>query len=138
MWYRSKKSIIFIQSHVPEHSQLTWVLNCYTYFGELSRMIQFKEKSLQHKKNISAGLFSYPVLMASDILLYQTNQVPVGEDQKQHLEFVRNIVKRFNLKYGNIFTVPEPIIKKFGSRIMSLLDPKKKKKCLSLIVIKIM
>ncbi|CUX97357.1 tryptophan--tRNA ligase [Candidatus Hoaglandella endobia] len=120
------KSTVFIQSHVPEHSQLGWLLNCYTYYGELSRMTQFKEKSASYVKNINVGLFDYPVLMAADILLYQTHQVPVGEDQKQHLELSRDIAKRFNALYGNIFTVPEPFILQTGARVMSLLDPLKK------------
>ncbi|KYP97554.1 tryptophanyl-tRNA synthetase [Sodalis-like endosymbiont of Proechinophthirus fluctus] len=120
------RSTVFIQSHVPEHSQLGWLLNCYTYFGELSRMTQFKDKSACYAENISAGLFNYPVLMAADILLYQTNQVPVGEDQKQHLELSRDIAKRFNSLYGDIFTIPEPFIPKSGARVMSLLDPTKK------------
>lgn len=119
-------STVFMQSHVPEHSQLNWILNCFSYFGELSRMTQFKEKLKQFKDNITVGLFNYPILMASDILLYQTNLVPVGADQKQHLELVRSIAKRFNNKYGMIFTVPEIFIPSFGNRIMSLLDPKKK------------
>mgnify|MGYP005984899195 CR=1 FL=1 len=121
-----KKSTIFVQSHVPEHTQLSWVLNCYTYFGELSRMTQFKDKSARHSENINAGLFSYPVLMAADILLYQANQVPVGEDQKQHLELSRDVAARFNALYGNIFTVPEPFIPKSGARVMALQDPTKK------------
>lgn len=120
------KSTVFIQSHVPEHSQLGWLLSCYTYFGELNRMTQFKDKSIRYTENINAGLFGYPVLMAADILLYQTNQVPVGEDQKQHLELSRDIAKRFNALYGDIFTVPEPFIPTSGARVMSLLDPKKK------------
>ncbi|MEA9390888.1 tryptophan--tRNA ligase [Acerihabitans sp. TG2] len=120
------KSTIFVQSHVPEHTQLGWLLNCYTYFGELSRMTQFKDKSARYAENINAGLFDYPVLMAADILLYQTNQVPVGEDQKQHLELSRDIAQRFNALYGDIFTLPEPFIPKSGARIMSLLDPTKK------------
>lgn len=120
------KSIIFIQSHVPEHCQLCWLLNCYTYSGELSRMTQFKDKLAISAKNINAGLFNYPVLMAADILLYQTNQVPIGADQKQHLELSRNIAKRFNAMYGEIFTIPEAFIPKNGARIMSLLDPNKK------------
>ncbi|NDL64485.1 tryptophan--tRNA ligase [Acerihabitans arboris] len=121
-----EKSTIFVQSHVPEHTQLGWLLNCYTYFGELSRMTQFKDKSARYADNINAGLFDYPVLMAADILLYQTNQVPVGEDQKQHLELSRDIVQRFNALYGPIFTLPEPFIPKSGARVMSLLDPSKK------------
>lgn len=120
------KSTVFIQSHVPEHSQLGWLLNCYTYFAELSRMTQFKDKSARYAKNINAGLFDYPVLMAADILLYQTNQVPVGEDQKQHLELSRDIAKRFNALYGDIFTIPEAFIPKSGARVMSLLNPLKK------------
>lgn len=99
------KSTIFVQSHVPQHAQLSWALNCYTYFGELSRMTQFKDKSARHAENINAGLFDYPVLMAADILLYQTNQVPVGIDQKQHLELSRDIAQRFNAIYGDIFTL---------------------------------
>lgn len=120
------KSTIFVQSHVPEHTQLSWILNCYAYFGELSRMTQFKDKSARYEENINAGLFDYPVLMAADILLYQTNQVPVGEDQKQHLELSRDIASRFNALYGDIFKVPEPFIPKSGARVMSLLEPTKK------------
>ncbi len=101
-----KRSIIFVQSHVPEHAQLSWVLNCYTYFGELGRMTQFKDKSARYSENITAGLFDYPVLMAADILLYQTNQVPVGEDQKQHLELSRDVAQRFNALYGDVFKNP--------------------------------
>ncbi|TKI05000.1 tryptophan--tRNA ligase [Martelella alba] len=121
-----QKSTIFVQSHVPEHTQLGWLLNCYTYFGELSRMTQFKDKSARYAENVNAGLFGYPVLMAADILLYQTHQVPVGEDQKQHLELSRDIAQRFNTLYGDIFTVPEPFIPKSGARVMSLLEPTKK------------
>ncbi|WP_159566997.1 tryptophan--tRNA ligase [Budvicia diplopodorum] len=121
-----KKSTIFVQSHVPEHVQLGWVLNCYTYFGELSRMTQFKDKSARYAENINSGLFGYPVLMAADILLYQTTQVPVGEDQKQHLELSRDVAQRFNALYGDIFAVPEPFIPKSGARVMSLLEPTKK------------
>ena len=121
-----EKSTIFVQSHVPEHAQLSWALNCYTYFGELSRMTQFKDKSARYAENINAGLFDYPVLMAADILLYQTNLVPVGEDQKQHLELSRDIAQRFNALYGDIFKVPEPFIPKSGARVMSLLEPTKK------------
>ena len=121
-----EKSTIFVQSHVPEHAQLGWALNCYTYFGELSRMTQFKDKSARYSENINAGLFDYPVLMAADILLYQTNQVPVGEDQKQHLELSRDIAQRFNALYGDVFKVPEPFIPKSGARVMSLLEPTKK------------
>ena len=120
------KSTIFVQSHVPEHAQLGWALNCYTYFGELSRMTQFKDKSARYAENINAGLFDYPVLMAADILLYQTNQVPVGEDQKQHLELSRDIAQRFNAIYGDVFKVPEPFIPKSGARVMSLLEPTRK------------
>lgn len=121
-----EKSTIFVQSHVPEHTQLSWVLNCYTYFGELSRMTQFKDKSTRYAENINAGLFDYPVLMAADILLYQTNQVPVGEDQKQHLELSRDVALRFNALYGDIFKVPEPFIPKSGARVMSLQEPTRK------------
>ena len=121
-----EKSTIFVQSHVPQHAQLGWALNCYTYFGELSRMTQFKDKSASHAENINAGLFDYPVLMAADILLYQTNQVPVGIDQKQHLELSRDIAQRFNAIYGDIFTVPDPFIPKGGARVMALQDPAKK------------
>ncbi|MGE8158261.1 tryptophan--tRNA ligase, partial [Erwinia amylovora] len=121
-----QKSTIFVQSHVPEHTQLGWILNCYTYFGELSRMTQFKDKSTRYEENINAGLFDYPVLMAADILLYQTTQVPVGEDQKQHLELSRDVASRFNALYGDIFKVPEPFIPKSGARVMSLLEPTKK------------
>ncbi|WP_447867399.1 tryptophan--tRNA ligase [Rahnella bonaserana] len=125
-----KKSTIFVQSQVPEHSQLSWALNCYTYFGELGRMTQFKDKSARYEtsnsESITAGLFDYPVLMAADILLYQTNQVPVGEDQKQHLELSRDIAARFNALYGDVFTVPEPFIPKSGARVMSLQEPTKK------------
>ena len=121
-----KKSITFIQSHVSTHAELAWVLNCYTQFGELSRMTQFKDKSAKHADNINAGLFTYPCLMAADILLYQADYVPVGADQKQHLELTRNIAERFNGLYSPTFTVPEPIIPKHGARIMSLQDPTKK------------
>ncbi|NUF50298.1 tryptophan--tRNA ligase [Gilliamella sp. ESL0250] len=121
-----QKSTIFVQSHVPAHTELGWALNCYTYFGELSRMTQFKDKSSRHSENINAGLFDYPVLMAADILLYQANLVPVGDDQKQHLELSRDIAMRFNALYGDIFTVPEPFIAKVGARVMSLQEPTKK------------
>ena len=121
-----EKSIIYCQSHVSAHAELGWILNCFTYMGELNRMTQFKEKSAKHADNINAGLFTYPVLMASDILLYQTSFVPVGADQKQHLELCRNIAQRFNGVYGDVFTVPEPLITKTGARIMSLQDPEKK------------
>ncbi|MCK3658081.1 tryptophan--tRNA ligase [Pasteurellaceae bacterium Pebbles2] len=125
------KSTIFVQSHVPEHTQLSWVLNCYTYFGEMGRMTQFKDKSSKHADNINVGLFTYPVLMAADILLYQANQVPVGEDQRQHLEITRDIAQRFNAIYqpegaAPLFTVPEAFIPKSGARIMSLQEPTKK------------
>ncbi len=122
----NEKSTLFVQSHVPEHSQLAWILSCYTQFGELSRMTQFKEKSLKHADNVNAGLFSYPVLMAADILLYKPDLVPVGADQKQHLEIARDIATRFNHTYGDVFTVPDAYIPKVGARIMSLQDPTKK------------
>ncbi len=121
-----EKNILFIQSHVPAHAELAWVLNCYTMFGELSRMTQFKEKSQKHSENINAGLFTYPVLMAADILLYQADLVPVGLDQKQHLEITRDIAMRFNGVYGDTFTIPEPYIPKIGMKIMSLTEPDKK------------
>lgn len=121
-----EKSLIYFQSHVPEHAQLAWVLNCYTYMGELSRMTQFKDKSAKHADNINAGLFTYPILMASDILLYQTNKVPVGIDQKQHLELTQIIAKRFNSVYGEVFTIPEAVIPKMGAKVMSLADPTSK------------
>ncbi len=121
-----EKGIVFIQSHVPAHSQLAWLLNCYTQFGELSRMTQFKDKSAQHSDNINAGLFTYPCLMAADILLYQADIVPVGADQKQHVEICRDIANRFNGIYGNVFKVPEPYIPKSGARVMSLADPTRK------------
>lgn len=117
------KGIVFIQSHVAAHSQLAWLLNCYTQFGELNRMTQFKDKSQQHADNVNAGLFTYPCLMAADILLYQADIVPVGADQKQHLEITRDIAERFNGIYGNVFTVPEPYIPKTGARVMSLQNP---------------
>lgn len=121
-----KRSITFIQSHVKQHAELNWVLSCYTQFGELNRMTQFKDKSAKHADNINAGLFTYPVLMAADILLYQTDLVPVGVDQKQHLELARDIAIRFNGIYGNVFKVPEPYIPKLGAKVMSLSDPTKK------------
>jgi tryptophanyl-tRNA synthetase len=121
-----KKSSIFLQSHVPEHAQLSWVLNCYTQMGELNRMTQFKDKSQKNASNINVGLYSYPVLQAADILIYQANKVPVGEDQKQHLELTRDIATRFNNIYGDIFTIPDPFIPESGARIMSLQDPLKK------------
>ncbi len=121
-----EKSVMFIQSHVPAHAQLAWVLNCFTQFGELSRMTQFKDKSARHADNVNAGLFTYPVLMAADILLYQTDLVPIGEDQKQHLELARDIAQRFNGLYGETFKVPEPCIPKVAARVKSLVDPTKK------------
>ena len=121
-----KKSTIFVQSHVPAHAELAWVLNCNTMFGELSRMTQFKDKSAKHGNNINAGLFTYPTLMAADILLYQAALVPVGQDQKQHVELTRDIAERFNALYGDTFTVPEAYIPETGKKIMSLLDPAKK------------
>ncbi|MBR3870223.1 MAG: tryptophan--tRNA ligase [Clostridia bacterium] len=119
-------TVLYIQSHVPQHAQLSWLLNCYTMFGELSRMTQFKDKSSKYSDNINAGLFTYPVLMAADILLYKTDIVPVGIDQKQHLELARTIAQRFNGVYGDTFTVPEPFIPKAGAKIMSLSEPTKK------------
>ncbi|TKB46742.1 tryptophan--tRNA ligase [Thalassotalea mangrovi] len=121
-----QKSTIFVQSHVPEHSQLAWVLNCYTQMGELNRMTQYKDKSQKAEANMNAGLFTYPVLMAADILLYQAERVPVGDDQKQHLELARDIANRFNNIYGDTFTVPDPYIPEFGARVMSLQEPTKK------------
>lgn len=121
-----EKSLIYFQSHVPHHAQLSWVLNCYTYMGELSRMTQFKDKSAKHADNINAGLFTYPVLMAADILLYQTDKVPVGIDQKQHLELAQTIATRFNGVYGDTFRVPEAVIAKVGAKVMSLADPTSK------------
>ncbi len=121
-----EKSLLFIQSHVAAHSQLAWILSCYTQFGELSRMTQFKDKSAKHADNINAGLFSYPALMAADILLYQADMVPVGADQKQHLEITRDVANRMNHIYPNVFTVPEPYIPKIGARVMSLQEPTQK------------
>lgn len=121
-----EKNTVFIQSQVPEHTALSWLLSCYTQFGEMSRMTQFKDKSKKHPDNINVGLFSYPVLMAADILLYKSDLVPVGEDQKQHLEIARDIAVRFNNIYGDVFTVPEAYIPKAGARIRSLQDPSKK------------
>lgn len=121
-----EKSLFFIQSHVHTHAELSWVLSCYTQFGELSRMTQFKDKSAKHADNINAGLFTYPVLMACDILLYQADKVPVGADQKQHIEITRNIAERFNGLYGNVFKIPDGFIPKNGARIMSLQDPTRK------------
>jgi len=121
-----EKNTLFIQSQVPAHAQLAWVLECYTMFGELTRMTQFKDKSEKHKDNINAGLFAYPSLMASDILLYKPDYVPVGEDQKQHVELTRNIAIRFNSVYGDVFKVPEPYIAKTGARIYGLTTPDSK------------
>lgn len=121
-----EKSTLFIQSHVSAHSELTWVLNSITYMGQLNRMTQYKEKSRRAEENLNAGLFTYPVLMAADILLYQADLVPVGEDQKQHLELARDLAERFNYNYSDTFTVPAPLIKDFGARIMSLQDPTSK------------
>ncbi|WP_339899444.1 tryptophan--tRNA ligase [Paraglaciecola polaris] len=120
------KSTIFMQSHVPQHAQLGWIMNCYTQMGELNRMTQFKDKSAKNVTNINSGLYTYPALMAADILLYQAKQVPVGEDQKQHLELTRDIATRFNNLYGDVFTIPDPYIPEVGARIMSLQDPLKK------------
>lgn len=120
------KNTLFIQSHVPAHSEAAWLLNCYTYIGELSRMTQFKDKSQRYGESISTGLFAYPVLMAADILLYDTDLVPVGGDQRQHLELTRDIAERFNSTYSPTFTVPEPYITKTGAKIMDLQEPTKK------------
>ncbi len=120
------KNCIYYQSHVSAHAELAWILNCFTYMGELNRMTQFKDKSAKHADNINAGLFTYPVLMAADILLYQADVVPVGVDQMQHLELTRNIAERFNNIYGDVFTIPEAYIGKVGAKIMSLQDPAKK------------
>ncbi len=121
-----EKSTLFLQSQVPDHAQLAWVLNCYTQMGELTRMTQFKDKSKRYENNVTAGLFDYPVLMAADILLYQADLVPVGEDQLQHLELTRDIAYRFNQLYGDIFTLPQGYVPKSGARVMSLQDPLKK------------
>lgn len=121
-----QQQTIFLQSHVPAHSQLAWILNCYSYVGELSRMTQFKDKAKKNEANINVGLFAYPILMAADILLYQTHLVPVGADQKQHLEIARDLALRFNNVYGEIFTIPEGYFPTLGARIMSLQDPAKK------------
>lgn len=121
-----EKSTLFIQSHVPAHVELSWVLNTITYMGQLNRMTQYKEKSQKSDENLNSGLFTYPVLMASDILLYQTDLVPVGGDQKQHLELARDVAQRFNYKYSDTFKIPEPLIKDFGARIMSLQNPESK------------
>lgn len=121
-----EKSCIYYQSHVSAHAELSWILNCFTYMGELNRMTQFKDKSAKHSQNINAGLFTYPILMAADILLYQADIVPVGKDQMQHLEITRDIAGRFNGIYGDVFTIPEPYIGKSGSKVMSLQEPLKK------------
>lgn len=121
-----KKNCIYYQSHVSGHAELAWILNCFTYMGELNRMTQFKDKAAKHADNINAGLFTYPVLMAADILLYQADVVPVGVDQMQHLELTRDIAERFNNIYGDVFTIPEAYIGKVGAKIMSLQDPAKK------------
>lgn len=121
-----EENIVFFQSHASGHAELSWILNCFTYMGELSRMTQFKDKSAKHADNINAGLFTYPVLMAADILLYQTDKVPVGIDQKQHLELAQTIATRFNGVYGETFKVPEAVIAKVGAKVMSLADPTSK------------
>lgn len=121
-----RKNVLFVQSHVHQHAELAWVLNCYTMFGELSRMTQFKDKSQKNAENINGGLFTYPALMAADVLLYQADYVPVGEDQKQHVELARDIAKRFNGIYGDVFKTPEAYIAKVGARIMSLANPEEK------------
>ena len=121
-----EKNTLFIQSHVPAHVELGWVLNCYTMFGELSRMTQFKDKSAKNADNINGGLFTYPALMAADILLYQSDFVPVGEDQKQHVELTRDVAQRFNNLYGETFKIPEPFVPKVGARVMDLLNPTSK------------
>lgn len=121
-----QKSVAFIQSHNPSHAQLNWILACSTQFGELSRMTQFKDKSKKHPDDVNAGLFTYPVLMAADILAYNADLVPIGQDQKQHLELARNIAVRFNQRFGDMFTVPEPYIPKVGAKVMSLQEPTKK------------
>ena len=121
-----EKNIIYFQSQVHEHAELSWALSCYTYMGELQRMTQFKDKSAKHADNINAGLFTYPVLMAADILLYQTHLVPIGADQKQHLELARDIAERFNSIYGDVFVVPEGYFPKVGARVMSLQEPTRK------------
>ena len=126
MGFDPEKCILYFQSHVPEHAQLAWILGCYTYMGELSRMTQFKDKSAKHNENINNGLFTYPVLMAADILLFNAQYVPVGDDQKQHVELTRDIAERFNNIYGDVFTVPKPLISKEGARIMSLANPERK------------
>lgn len=123
---KPEENTFFIQSHNPNHAELAWVLNCYTYMGELQRMTQFKDKSARHAENINAGLFTYPVLMAADILLYQTDYVPVGKDQMQHIEICRDIAQRFNAIYGDVFKIPEGMLPKVGANIMSLQEPTKK------------
>lgn len=127
------KSTLFIQSHVPAHAELAWIMNCFSQFGELSRMTQFKDKSKKNVGNITAALFDYPALMAADILLYQADLVPVGEDQRQHLEFTRDVAQRFNNRFSPTFVVPEPYISKVGAKIMNLQDPTKK--CQSQMII---
>lgn len=122
----SEKSHIFVQSHVPEHTQLAWILNCFTGMGECARMTQFKDKSQKYPENVNVGLFAYPILMAADILLYQADLVPVGQDQKQHLELTRDLAQRFNTLYSETFKIPEPYIPKVGSKIMNLQEPTKK------------
>ena len=121
-----EKNTLFIQSHIPAHTQLGWVLNCYTMFGELSRMTQFKDKSAKNAENINGGLFTYPALMAADILLYQPDYIPVGSDQKQHVELCRDVATRFNNIYGDVFKIPEPYIPTVGARVMSLSSPENK------------
>ena len=121
-----EKNVLFLQSQVSGHAELGWALNCYTYMGELNRMTQFKDKSQKHADNINGGLYTYPVLMAADILLYNADMVPIGQDQKQHLELARNVAERFNKIYGDTFVIPEPFIPKTGARVMSLQDPTKK------------
>ena len=121
-----EKNTLFIQSHVPAHAELGWIINCYTMFGELSRMTQFKDKSQKNADNINGGLFTYPSLMAADILLYQPDYVPLGDDQKQHVELTRDVAHRFNNIYGEVFKIPEPYIPKIGARVMDLLNPTSK------------
>ena len=118
-----EKNTLFIQSHVHQHAELGWILDCYAMFGELSRMTQFKDKSAKNADNINGGLFTYPALMAADILLYQPDLVPVGEDQKQHVELCHTIARRFNGIYGDVFKIPEPFVPKMGARVMSLTNP---------------
>jgi tryptophanyl-tRNA synthetase len=124
--HHPEQSLLYIQSHVPAHAELAWILNCYSYMGELSRMTQFKDKSAKQGENIRVGLFDYPVLMAADILLYQTDLVPVGIDQKQHLELARDLAQRFNQAYSDTFKVPDAFIGDAGAKIMSLMEPEKK------------